>query len=78
VTHQHWITCEGAGRFAVVTALRNDRDPALENVHTSVLAITDAGLAVVSTDDQAGPDGSFPLPGDMCGSPINTPPAIAP
>jgi hypothetical protein len=71
VTHQHWVSCaEGPGEFAVVTALRDERDPGLQDVHTTVLAIQGYALVVASTRDEALPDGSAQPPSDLCGVPL--------
>jgi len=71
VTHQHWISCaEAPGLFDLVTALRDPRDPGIQDVHTTVVRIGGGELVVESTRDERVPDGSFDLPADLCGSPL--------
>jgi hypothetical protein len=71
VTHQHWISCEERpGEFAVVTALRDERDPDLQNLHATVLRIEGDELVVVTARDEVVPDGSVGVPPDLCGAPL--------
>jgi hypothetical protein len=76
VTHLHWLSCDEdpQNKLAMLTALRDERDPSVYRVHGTLFDVEGVTLRVGFTWDERIPEEQLVLPEDrFCGARILPP-----